>query len=82
MQGTGERESRRDRYRRIRSRAAQHISNGADYIRGLVPPAKGRKPVRPEGIYIPVHNLKMEQFLSESTIDTDKEFVKKKHNIG
>nr|XP_022305716.1 coiled-coil domain-containing protein CG32809-like isoform X4 [Crassostrea virginica] len=48
MQGTGERESRRDRYRRIRSRAAQHISNGADYIRGLVPPAKGRKPVHPE----------------------------------
>ncbi|XP_048755804.2 coiled-coil domain-containing protein AGAP005037-like isoform X5 [Ostrea edulis] len=35
MQWNGERESRRDRYRRIRSRAIQQIN--ADYIRVLVP---------------------------------------------
>lgn len=74
MQGTGERESRRDRYRRIRSRAAQHISNGADYIRGLVPPAKGRKPVHPEGIIHPSSQfkdgtLRGRNSLSGSTID-------------
>lgn len=70
MQWTGERESRRDRYRRIRSRASQQIGNGADYIRGLVPPVKGPNSGRPEGrVLVNIRTLKNSKQISHYLIN-------------